>query len=426
MQHASPATPPPPEPFRLRPLILTVYLPTFLIAIGQGAVLPVIPLFAKDLGASIGVAGFVFALRGLGTMVFDVPAGVAASRFGDRRTLIVGAAVIVIVGIGSGTSHSVAQLALFTFVFGAGNAVFQVGRLAYISEVAPVHYRGRVISLMGGTNRVATFIGPILGGFLAKGFGFPAAFFLQAVVGGSAALIFFLFIRGNEAQPIVSEHNVYRRVGETMRQHRGSFLTWGLAVITLQVLRSGRQILIPLWGDHVGLDVAAIGLVVGMSSGIDMLLFYPVGVVMDRFGRKWVAVPSLVVLSIGLALIPLARTFPVLLLVGVLTGFGNGLGTGIVMTLGADLSPPIGRGEFLGVWRLVGDVGTAGGPFVIGAIAQVLTLGAASLTAAGVGMVGAVFMLLRARETLTREPSARGDPGGAAETSETGAPRGGG
>lgn len=398
-------------PFRLRPLILPVYLPTFLIALGQGAVLPVIPLFAKDLGAGIGLAGLVFAMRGFGTMVFDVPAGVAASRFGDRRTLLIGAASVVVVGIGSGASTTVLQLAVFTFLYGAANAVFQIARLAYISEVAPVEQRGRVIALMGGTNRIATFVGPIAGGLLAHRFGLPAPFVLQAAAGGLAAVIIFFTVAGSGAARIVSEHGVYARVGATLRDHRHSFLTWGLAVITLQVIRGGRQILVPLWGDHIGLDVAAIGLAVGFSSAIDMLLFYPVGVVMDRWGRKYVAVPSLVVLSVGLALIPLTRNFEMLLLVGVLTGLGNGLGTGIVMTLGADLSPQIGRGEFLGVWRLVGDVGTAGGPFVIGAIAGALTLGAASLVAAGIGLAGAAFMMAVARETLTHaRESARARP----------------
>ena len=399
----------PSAPFRLRPLILTVYLPTFLIALGQGAVLPVLPLLAKDLGAGIGMAGLVFAMRGIGTMVFDVPAGVAASRFGDRRTLLIGAGAIAIVSIGSGASTSVLQLAVFTFLYGAGNAVFQIARLAYIAEVAPTHQRGRVIALMGGTNRIATFAGPIAGGLLAKGFGLPAAFAFQAGAAGAAALIIFFTVIGGRDAWIAPERGVYARVGATLREHRRSFLTWGLAVITLQVIRGGRQILVPLWGDHIGLDVAAIGLAVGFSSAIDMLLFYPVGVAMDRWGRKYVAVPSLVVLSLGLALIPLTRSFEMLMLVGVLTGLGSGLGTGIVMTLGADLSPQIGRGEFLGVWRLVGDVGTAGGPVVIGAIAGALTLGAASLVAAAIGLVGAVFMLATARETLARshEPAAR-------------------
>jgi MFS family permease len=215
-----------------------------------------------------------------------------------------------------------------------------------------------------------------------------------------------LWVRGGHSVPLEEGLSVYARLVQTMVRNRRSFLTWGLAVITLQIIRGSRQVLIPLWGDHVGLDVATIGLVVGLSSGIDMLLFYPVGVMMDRWGRKWVATSSLVVLAVGLALLPLSHTLETLLLVGVLTGIGNGLGTGIVMTLGADLSPMIGRGEFLGVWRLVGDVGTAGGPLVIGAIAQAITLGAAALVAAGVGVVGAIFLAAVAAETLKQE---RGD-----------------
>ena len=404
-----------PAPFRLRPLILTVYLPTFLVAFGQGAVLPIIPLFASDLGASIAVAGLVFAMRGLGSMVFDVPAGVLASRFGDRQTLIAGALVIAVVGLGSATSQSVAQLALFTFLFGAGNSVFQIGRLAYISEITPIGQRGRVITLLAGLDRVAMFASPILGGIVAELFGLGAPFLVQAVVSASAAVLIWFVVRGNVVVPLSSGHRVYRRVGSTLSRNRRSFLTWGAAVITLQVIRGGRQVLIPLWGAGIGLDVVAIGLVVGLSAGIDMLLFYPVGHVMDRFGRKWVATPSLVVLSIGVALIPLAGSFEALLLVGLITGLGNGLGTGIVMTLGADLSPPVGRGEFLGVWRLIADVGTAGGPFVIAAIAHVLTLGAASFAVGSVGLAGALFVAVAARETLARpQPAAvRAGPDGA-------------
>ncbi|MBM3139437.1 MAG: MFS transporter [Chloroflexi bacterium] len=393
----------------LRSLILTVYGPAFLIALGQGAGLLMIPLLAIDLGASVALAGLVFALRGFGTIVFDVPAGLAESRFGDRRTLAAGAALIVIVGVGSALSGNVWQLAFFTFLYGGGNAVFQVARLSYIAEVTPVEYRARAIALLGGANRVGTFAGPILGGVLAQALGFPSVFLFQAATAALALVLVLLLIRGGAAAT-ASGHSVYARLGRTLVDHRRSFLTWGLAVITLQVIRSGRQILLPLWGAHIELDVAAIGVVVGLSSGIDMLLFYPVGVMMDRWGRKGVALSSLLMLSIGLALIPLARGFEALLLVGVVTGFGNGLGTGIVMTLGADLSPPTGRGEFLGVWRLVGDVGHAGGPFVIGAVAQALTLAVAAAVTAGVGLVGAVFLALVAAETLRRAPPRPAEP----------------
>ncbi|WP_343394762.1 hypothetical protein [Candidatus Amarobacter glycogenicus] len=64
---------------------------------------------------------------------------------------------------------------------------------------------------------------------------------------------------------------------------------------------------------------------------------------------------------------PLSSGFASLVVVGLLIGFGNGLGSGIVMTLGADFSPEIGRAQFLGAWRVCGDLGTAGGPLVVAA-----------------------------------------------------------
>ena len=55
-----------------------------------------------------------------------------------------------------------------------------------------------------------------------------------------------------------------------------------------------------------------------------------------------------------------------------LLGFGNGLGAGTMMTLGADLAPSRSRGEFIGIWRFIGDGGSVGGPLIVGTVAEVL------------------------------------------------------
>jgi len=66
-----------------------------------------------------------------------------------------------------------------------------------------------------------------------------------------------------------------------------------------------------------------------------------------------------------------------------------------MMTLGADLSPKEGRGEFLGVWRLIGDVGSTSGPVIVGQVAEALTLPMAALAIAVTGLgAGLVFGLL--------------------------------
>jgi MFS family permease len=112
------ATPREQRPFTLRSLAFSVYVPTLLFSIGQGAVLPIIPLFALELGASTAVAGFVVGMRGLGLMLFDVPGGVAVSRFGDKGVMVLGTAMVAVVAIGAFLSKSVAVLALLMLIMG--------------------------------------------------------------------------------------------------------------------------------------------------------------------------------------------------------------------------------------------------------------------------------------------------------------------
>jgi MFS family permease len=140
-----------------------------------------------------------------------------------------------------------------------------------------------------------------------------------------------------------------------------------------------------------------------------MCLFYPVGVLVDRRGRKWSAVPSMVLFAVGLALLPFAKDFYALLGVGLVLGIANGMGTGIVMIMGADLAQrTVQRGQFLGVWRLIGDVGMSVAPLLTGVLVNVASLAAASLSAAGIGVVGVAVMLFLVPETLRRPPSDTG------------------
>jgi MFS family permease len=113
---------------------------------------------------------------------------------------------------------------------------------------------------------------------------------------------------------------------------------------------------------------------------------------MDRFGPASIGVPSMLVLAGAHAVLPLATTVPWVIAVAVLMGIGNGMGAGLVMTMGANASPPAGRPAFLGAWRLVGDLGSASGPLAVSAVAAVTTLATASLVMGGIGLVAAAAL----------------------------------
>lgn len=388
------------QTFKLSSLTLSVYLPTLLFSIGEGAVLPIIPIFARGRGVSVAAAAFIVAMRGLGTMLFDMPSGVVVSRFGDKGAMVAGTALVAVVAIGASLSRSILVLAVLILVMGGGWAFWQVARLAYVSEVTPLRQRGRALSLLGGVSRAGTFIGPILGGFLGRHYGLESAFYAQAAMGVAASALMFNVVRKTSSSEEPRERGLGGYLVATVVEHRRVFLSAGLAVVALQMVRQCRDVFLPLWGDSIGLNVAQIGLIYGVSSFIDTAMFYPVGYVMDRWGRKWAGVPSLITLSLGLLILPVTTGLYGFIFVAMLTGIGNGLGPGIVMTLGADFAPEGRRGEFLGVWRFMGDVGTAGGPLAASIIAGVASLALAATVTAAFGFTGAALMWLRVPETL--------------------------
>ncbi|MEK8227718.1 hypothetical protein NKG05_18855 [Oerskovia sp. M15] len=72
-------------------------------------------------------------------------------------------------------------------------------------------------------------------------------------------------------------------------------------------------------------------------------------------------------------------------------GFGNGIGSGILMTLGADVAPPDVRAQFLGIWRLFQDSGPRSA-LVVSAGAALGSLAGGIVASGTVGLLGAVAL----------------------------------
>ena len=174
-------------------------------------------------------------------------------------------------------------------------------------------------------------------------------------------------------------------------------------MLLLTMLRATRQLMIPLWGESIGLNTAEIGYITGAGAALDMCMFPVAGYVMDRWGRKPVAIACLAGLTLGLVMMPFTSHAIGLTIAAMVAGVGNGLGSGINMTLGADFSPAEHRGEFLGVWRLLSDTGSFGGPLLISGIIQVFLLTGAFAFAGVAGVAGIVVMRVWVRETLPGE-----------------------
>ncbi|MCK6109268.1 MFS transporter [Micrococcus luteus] len=404
-----------------------IYAPSTVYAVGLGAMTPALAVAALALGLDAARAAAVVLLVGLGSLVANGPASALAARAGERVTMVVsavlgtagaGLAWATTAGVSSGPSAAgVAEpgrLALFlaaVLAVGMAGAGFNLARQAYLAVAVPATHRARAMSTLGGTVRIGTFLGPFLGAAAQAPLGLDGAFAAAAAAMAVGALLC-LRIRdlpvpasgsaaGEEPGPAGRP-----RLLDVARARRGALLTAGFGVVAVSAARAARNAVIPLWATHLGLDAATASLVFGLAGAADLLLFYPSGRLMDRFGRRAVAVPCLTLLGAGFLAISFTREPTAFAAAAVLLGIGNGFGAGIVMTLGADHSPPNARAQFLGLWRSMSDAGMLAGPLLLSGVtaAAGLAVGVGSLAVVcGVGAV--VFAAV-----LPRGPGAVADP----------------
>jgi MFS family permease len=393
----------------IRLLAPTIYIPALLVSVALGMATPVLPLFAARFTAAYSLIGLVVAGAGLGALAGDLPSGLLVAHLGSRRMMIAGLLAMAASLLAMTAAGSLAEMVIDQVICGLGTAIFSLGRHTYIAEAVPVAVRGRVVALFGGTFRVGSFIGPALGGFVGSMLGLRAAFPVMAVLvlGALALVLAFLPVTPHGRQAAAG--NGYQEALLGVRSQARVLAAAGTGQVFAQMVRAGRRALVPLYAANVlGLGVQPIGLIESLASAVDMAMFFPAGLLMDRLGRKYAIVPSFIIQAVGMALVPLAGSLAGLLGAACLIGFGNGISAGTMMTLGADFAPRQGRGAFLGVWRFIGDIGYAGGPSVVGGVADVLTLPSAALAMAGAGLAAGLIFALLVPETLNRKDLASG------------------
>lgn len=415
----------PPAPIRARDVLWRfgpmVYLPTVLFALGEGAVIPLIPVIAAQLGADVAGAALVASALVVGQLAGNLPAGWAVARFGERITMGVAGALAMVGVTGMVVAPMLGVFAASVLLIGLCAAAFGLARHSFMTTRVPLSFRSRAMSLLGGTFRLGMFVGPFVAAALLAFFGdeHAAIWFFGVCLLATVVLVVFgpdpeqqfapIEARaGSDANPDeLEEEDTGEAITGSIRvpgsresvfavawRYRAVLSRLGVAAASLAAVRSARQVVLPLWGVSIGLDAQSIALVVGISGAIDFALFYASGQVMDRFGRLWAALPAMLLMGLGFLALSFTHDLDSsamwFAMFAAVLGVGNGLSSGILLTLGADVAPRTDPAPFLGSWRMFTDAGGAAAPLLVSGIAALSSLSLATGAVGVLGLLGAV------------------------------------
>lgn len=370
-------------------LAIPVFIPSALFSIAENALIPLIPASAERLGADLATASIVAGLLMFGVLFADLPAAKFIAAVGERRGMIFAAFAaslgIVLVGVAS----NLLVMSIGVFLIGACAAVFGLARHTYIAEHVPFEIRARALSLLGGMFRAGGVFGPLLAAGLIYLGDVGAVYWVAVALSVTAAVLVFTTKDDRAAH---DANQIRHSTWHITKREWKKLSTLGVASSFLAIVRTGRIIGLPLWALYLKVPPGTATLFIGIAASLDLFLFYASGQVMDKWGRRAAAVPTMFLLGLTMLALPLTSDAWGILWIGLAMSVANGLGSGLIMVLGADLAPADARGEFLAAYRLIIDGSTSMTAPILSLAAVTVGLGFGFVFFGAISIAGAWLM----------------------------------
>lgn len=383
----------------LRKLIRPIYAPTVIFAIGSGAVAPLIVLAALQIGFTSSHASTVMAYYGVVGVIAAPLVGHVLLHSTDKRGLMGATAIAAIsLAICLFSLYSPGTVAKVGYVIGltgiaVAASVWAIARQSYLADNIDSRYRATALSMLGGMMRLGVMAGPALGAAMVAWAGIPSVFWLHLITALIAGAMIAIFLvpepgRAKTAQTAAKKLNrKIRRKADSVSTAIAAF-----AGMSMHIVRANRNVLIPLWGAHMGLSPTLISATFAISAALDVAMFYPAGRLQDRYGRLVALLPAYLIMGSGFLGLVLVDGKMAFLIFASLVGFGNGFGSGIVMTMGVDMSPDVYRERFLGWWTAITQAGSPAGPLFVAVLTDTVGLAGAMWATVAVATIAALWV----------------------------------
>ena len=327
-------------------LLLTCCAVSFACFLGSYLRIPVVPLYAAEIGASTAQVGAINAAFMLMAGLLAIPAGLISDRVGRRAVILGGLLIIAGSSFLLYLSTTPGEMIGVYLLFGIGLAAFSPAMMSYVADIAPRTHLGRAYGMYTIASNVAMMLGPASGGMLGRMLGLRSVFLIS---GGLTLLMVFVagaFLPATAAKsgpqpairPALGELHRNRGFRACLLVTLGGCFGFGVFLTFL-----------PLYLASLGMDAGHVGLVFAAQALANALSRIPFGRLSDRLSDRGTLVSGgLVGLAAALALTGQCTGLPGLSACAALLGVSMGVAFTALAALIADIVPHELRGMAMG------------------------------------------------------------------------------
>ncbi|MFZ1199971.1 MAG: MFS transporter [Desulfobacterales bacterium] len=311
-------------PKRDKLIFTTLFFSIFATITGVGIVVPLLPVYARNLGAGGLFIGLIFGAFSLSRVFFLPYFGHLSDNIGRKSLIVPGLLAYSAVSIAFLFSDSVGSLILIRLIQGVASAMLMPVIQAYVGDITPAGREGLTMGLFNMAVFLGLSLGPVAGGLIHDRFSLDAAFW---GMGGLSLIGFFLsliFLPPVHSEKVVRQGRKPAKWKKLLR-HRD--------IVGLFVFRFAYTACIGIiWGflpvladTELGLSSTTIGFLVMLGIFVSGSIQVPMGYLADRLNKK-----SMVIyggLLVGGAMLSYwwADTVVAMVLASALFGIGGGI-----------------------------------------------------------------------------------------------------
>jgi len=272
--------------------------------------------------------------------------------------------------------------------------------------------RGRIMGYFQAFMLIGSSAGPVIGGFVAEAWGISAPFYAYTATGLLCVLLtyFLIFEPKGLVRERVKGEQLFKLSDVARLLKNQTYAMACLATFVVFFQRSGiRTDMLPIFAaNELGMDPAAIGTILGFATITNLLITVPIGYAIDLLGRKPVIIWNILIMAGADIGFILARDYWGLVLAAVIMGLASGGAGQAPLALATDASYNERRGLAMGVYRLMGDLGSMIGPIALSAIADATDLHTPFWVMDGLLIFSALMVAVFAKEIIKTRFNKRG------------------